>query len=170
MGNKACRNAFCYGRKLLPCAGIALLLWGCVPKAPAESHTWATGGVPFKAYNVIYRDTIYQVLDGFVSLPKRDCLTGKKETDIIAIDSLAFEELKEGIVHPQEHMELLLLKDTQTLLGTFFNEHQDLDEESLSEEEEKFLVYALVCRGVTICKDCESGYLYYVQDSGKGGR
>lgn len=162
MVNKKYLNAI-FGSVLIFCIGI-MFFWGCTQKEKIsyeEDNIFATGGMPFKVCNVMYHDTIYQVLTEFVWNPKGLGLRSVKKTEVITVDSLTFVKLKEGIVRPQRHMDLILMKDTQTLLGLFFNEHTALDKLRLSDDEEKYLIYTLLCRGVVIYKNCESGYLHY---------
>ena len=156
---KSCRN------KVLIYIGMALLLCGCIQKpiTYCNENIYSTGGMPFKVCNVKYFDTIYQVLPEFVNSPKiYFWLDDFKETDIITVDSLVFAKLKDGIVHCQRHMELMLQKDTRTLIDIFFDDkYMTFNKVQLSIEEEKFLIYILLCRGVTIFRSCESGYLLY---------
>lgn len=160
---RSCRD------KVLIYIGLALLFCGCTQKpiTYCDENIYSTGGMPFKVCNVKYLDTIYQVLPEFVKIPKRQFWLDKlKKTDVITVDSLIFAELKDGIVHTQRHMELMLQKDTQTLIGIFFDDkYRTFSKVQLSVEEEKYLIYILLCRGVTIFRSCESGYLRYDPES-----
>lgn len=130
----------------------------------------------YKSISVLYKDSVYQVLDveSFLSFIlirngfSLDDIISNSFCDTILIDSVVYNQVKHSIVYPQSQIDSVYkIKGIEYLLKMYFEDdnpripRQFKECDSLPQKYEldlRHVMNILVRAGVTIYQDCESGY------------
>lgn len=146
-------------------AAVILIFSACLCRDKKSDEQFAENSnrPSFVAISINYRDSIYRV----IVRKQRMYLKEKyqkgfkyavKNSMTLYVDSTTFSVLKSDIVTPQYRIDSVYGGKIKNLLSVFFNEYGAVVD-SLSYEEEKYLIDILFQNNIPTNIDCETGML-----------
>lgn len=130
---------------------------------------------PFVAINVSYKHNVYRMVieESSIDLLPQEMLSDKiyryelypmLRNDTLVVDSAAFNKLRMGrgsLVETQVSVDSVYGGKVENILSSFFSKNKVLVD-TLSEEEQIYIIYLLFQHGVYLKVDCETGLLHIV--------
>ena len=130
---------------------------------------------PFVAINVSYKHTVYRMVieESSIDLLPQEMLSNKIyryelypifRNDTLVVDSVTFDKLRAergSLVEAQASVDSVYGGKVENILSSFFSKNKVLVD-TLSEEEQIYIIYLLFQHRVYLKADCETGLLHII--------